>query len=406
MVTLPISNPDDEAPNLGSSQGGLPEPPPIMGPEKPHCLRGPSSAARWKASSCPGSVELCRGLPGDSSADADLGTRAHDWCEYCLRYDKTPASGCEEMDACVQIFLDEVNRWRERYLVLEEWIEEFTVSTEIEDFGGTSDFTMLGIDLQTGKLVLHVIDYKHGVGVPVSAEDNDQLQAYMILQAEKVSDRKIEAYRGTIVQPRVPGKDEVETWECTPEHLAATKRDFAASPGDDTLRPSPKACQWCKAIAFCPAHKAKVLELAQMDFNELDNPSEETKAYWLQTLDIAKTVEQHLKAIPDAILNAMQKGEKFDGYKAIKQLSHTRWKEDLETTVKKLQRRGVPKKVSTTAKLLTPTQLKNLGYGEQIEDLSYRAELGYKVVKESARGEAVDFRTLDEIFEEVENGEE
>ncbi len=51
----------------------------------------------------------------------------------------------------------------------------------IPDLGGTSDHFMLYVD--GGKVVCHIFDYKHGIGVPVDVTENKQVLSYAVIIA-------------------------------------------------------------------------------------------------------------------------------------------------------------------------------------------------------------------------------
>ena len=97
---------------------------------------------------------------------------------------------------------------------------------EEDPAGGTADCILIGGG------VLHIIDFKYGKGVPVSAEGNPQLSLYALgaYEAYKIL-YPIERIELHIVQPRI--SDEPSEWGCSLTELLAFGRwvkQRAASP--------------------------------------------------------------------------------------------------------------------------------------------------------------------------------
>ena len=151
-------------------------------PPKGHALLSASSSDRWLH--CPPSARLCETYEDKGSDYAAEGTDAHTLCEYKLR----KALGMEttdptenltwfnqEMDDCATGYaayiLELVEAAKENCpdpVVLIEQRVDF--SRWVEEGFGTSDAILIADG------TMHVIDYKHGLGVLVSAEDNPQME--------------------------------------------------------------------------------------------------------------------------------------------------------------------------------------------------------------------------------------
>jgi hypothetical protein len=140
----------------------------------------------------------------------------------------------------------------------------------VEHGFGTGDCVIVADGL------LHIIDYKYGVGVLVSAagEDgtgNSQLKCYALGALDTFGDLyDIQRIRLTIYQPR---RDNVDTFELSREDLLAW--------ADDVLAPIARLayegqgefhagdhCQFCKIKATCRERAAYSMELAKYDFQE------------------------------------------------------------------------------------------------------------------------------------------
>ena len=155
-------------------------------PPNGHALLSASASDRWLH--CPPSARLCELYEDKGSDYAAEGTDAHTLCEYKLR----KALGMEavdptenltwfnqEMDECandyVAYILELVEAAKETCsdpVVLIEQRVDF--SRWVESGWGTSDAILIADG------TMHVIDYKHGLGILVSAVENPQLKCYAL----------------------------------------------------------------------------------------------------------------------------------------------------------------------------------------------------------------------------------
>lgn len=291
-----------------------------------HSPLGASSAERWM--NCPGSVtliDLVRAADRYEEADPDYrrdGTQAHALAAHCLE-DGLDAWEADEtqfpeltadMMGAVQEYLDFV-RVQDGFREVEQrvHIPEFH-----PQFYGTLDCVV------SGGGMLHVVDYKHGVGVVVDADDNPQLKYY----AYGYLGRKEEAAEGwqdshvvrlTIVQPRAFHPDgTIRSWDTTVGEI----RRWA----EEELKPAMEAtrdldylalgqwCRFCPAKLVCPAYDG----LAR---KSLQAPTRLTYAEAQQLKMLIKAVEE------DAERRALA-GEDVsaEGVKVVKKISHRQWK--------------------------------------------------------------------------------
>jgi len=171
------------------------------------------------------------------------------------------------------------------------------------------------------KAALHIIDYKHGAGVPVDiiSEDftpNRQLMYYLLASIYFLANRYGDTIEGKgytfanylwdtyssfhihIVQPRVPGKG--GDLRVTIDMLTQFRDEFFAAvkaaefqhtckPEDLTLKVG-SWCRWCSVKDQCPAHLNKQLNETINDFEVLYQVDE------VQSLDLDQLSELLLKA--------------------------------------------------------------------------------------------------------------
>ena len=178
-------------------------------PAKGHALLSASSSERWLR--CPPSARLCESYDDKGSNYAAEGTDAHELCEYKLRKAlgmeaQDPTENLtwfnEEMSDCANGYaayvLEQVEAAKQTCadpVVLIEQRVDF--SRWVESGYGTADCIIIADG------TLQIIDYKHGLGVLVSAEENPQMQCYALGALELFDDiYDIDSVRMTIYQPR------------------------------------------------------------------------------------------------------------------------------------------------------------------------------------------------------------
>ena len=247
-----------------------------------HSRTGPSSAERWVH--CPPSLRLGEeyGAPDTGSIYAAEGTEAHELGEFLLRQaigeameDPRPAMQFynEEMQECAEGYRDTVldlyNQLKLRSPDAHLYVEQEISFEEYVPGGfGTSDCVIIG----DGEML--VVDYKHGKGVPVSAEGEDgegnpQLKCYALGAYLAFSPLyNIEKVTLVIYQPRIGNFSQFSlpveallTWaEGTLRPAAAL-----ALAGEGELACG-SWCRFCRAKAVCRKRAEENLTLARYDF--------------------------------------------------------------------------------------------------------------------------------------------
>lgn len=184
---------------------------------KAHAVLSASASHRWLH--CPPSARLCETYEDKGSDYAAEGTDAHELCEYKLRKalnmeTSDPTENLtwysEEMDDCANGYasyiLEQVEAAKETCadpVVLIEQRVDF--SRWVEQGFGTADCIIIADG------TLRIIDYKHGLGVLVSAEDNPQMKCYALGALELFDDiYDIDNVSMTIYQPR---RQNISTYE-------------------------------------------------------------------------------------------------------------------------------------------------------------------------------------------------
>lgn len=292
-----------------------------MPPEK-HAKLSASSAHRWM--NCNPSANLEREFADKSSEAAAEGSAAHALCEHKLRKalkmrSTRPTSkyDSDEMemytDSYLEFVLEQIEVAKQFCadpLVLIEQRLDF--SCYVPDGFGTGDCLIVADKL------LHIIDFKYGLGVLVDAEDNPQIMLYA-LGALRLFDAlyDIDTVSMTIFQPR---RENVSTWTISVSELeewaAKTLRPKAelAYKGEGEFTPGPW-CTFCKAAVKCRARAEEKLALAQYEFAKPPLLTDEEIEDILSRLDdLTKWANEIAAYAQDAAINH---GKQWNGYKLV-----------------------------------------------------------------------------------------
>ncbi|USN14452.1 hypothetical protein DONNERLITTCHEN_00510 [Janthinobacterium phage vB_JliS-Donnerlittchen] len=144
-----------------------------------------------------------------------------------------------------------------------------------------------------------VFDYKHGQGVAVEVEDNEQ-ELYYALGAAKELDWAFETLDLVIVQPRCRHADgKVRRWSTNKAYLREFEERLrlAAHATEDVEAPLAAGahCKFCKAAAVCPELREDAFRQAGVDFGE---PGDEPSALRSVPEDSDEDLELRMRAIP------------------------------------------------------------------------------------------------------------
>ena len=237
---------------------------------KGHALLSASSSDRWLH--CPPSARLCESYDDKGSDYAAEGTDAHALCEYRLRQAlgmeaTDPTENLtwfnEEMSDCATGYatyvLEQVEAAKQTCadpVVLIEQRVDF--SRWVEGGFGTADCIIIADG------TLQIIDYKHGLGVLVSAMENPQMQCYGLGALELFDDiYDIDSVRMTIYQPR---RDNISTYELSKDELYRWADEVLGPTADlafagDGNFLCGEWCGFCKAKHDCRARADANMEL-------------------------------------------------------------------------------------------------------------------------------------------------
>ena len=298
---------------------------------KGHAVLSASSSERWLH--CPPSARLCESYEDKGSDYAAEGTDAHELCEYKLRKAlgmeaQDPTENLtwfnEEMSDCANGYaayvLEQVEAAKQTCtdpVVLIEQRVDF--SRWVESGYGTADCIIIADG------TLQIIDYKHGLGVLVSAEENPQMQCYALGALELFDDiYDIDSVRMTIYQPR---RDNVSTYEISKDKLYRW--------ADEVLKPTADLafvgdgnflcgewCGFCKAKHDCRARAAANMELARYDFKLPPLLTDEEVEEILSRVDDLVAWASDIK---DYALQQAISGKEWNGWKLVEGRSNRKY---------------------------------------------------------------------------------
>ena len=305
--------------------------------ERAHAKLSASGASRW--ATCPGSVQMEDGIPDKESVYAQEGTLAHEMSELKLKHYLDPKGfGKRKLNAAFkklkenELYQAEMESYTDNYV---DFIKEKALSfpsnpyIEIEkrvDFSRWVDggFGTCDCVLIHGS-TLSIIDLKYGKGVPVSAEQNEQLILYALGAYDAFNlIYNLDKIELNIVQPRI---NNFSTWEISLTELLLWGDYFKvqaekALGGNGELVPSAKAWTFWKARDVCTARAENNLSLeSEIKLKPNEIPKDKLYEYISRGEDIAKWVAD-LKAYA---LDMCLKGEDVKGLKAVAGRTSRSW---------------------------------------------------------------------------------
>lgn len=301
-----------------------------------HAKLSPSSSHRWMV--CTASANLEDKIPDVETVYSREGTLAHSLAELLLTkhftvmrkstFDKR-LKEIQAHELYTAAMLDLCTDYRDKIIEFVNAMPEtpfidiekrVDLSEVVPEGFGSCDCILIGSDL------LHVIDFKYGAGVPVSAEGNPQLMLYALgalLEYELAYD--FETVRMTIYQPRLDSistaelsADELRTWG---EALRPIAQEAFDGPGE--FCPGESTCRFCKVRATCRARADANFELAKYEFAQpatLDHDEiAEILGRVAELKSWAKDVEDY------ALEEARDHGVEFPGWKLVEGRSNRRY---------------------------------------------------------------------------------
>lgn len=326
--------------------------------ERAHAKLSASGSKKWLT--CTPSVALEENFPDERSGYADEGTFAHGVFELAVltwlervkagkaraEYNKLKANPLWSQDledhvrAAVEKAKDAITAARQRCadpVVLVEQRLDF--SAWVPEGFGTGDLVVIADDL------VEVLDYKHGKGVFVDAQDNSQMRLYGLGAYNQLAHLyDIKRVRMTILQPRL---DNYSSEELSIEELlqwgetVVKPRAQLAWEGLGELVPGEHCTSgFCRARFQCPARAEAALAVARQDF-ALRPPELLTTEQLLAVLDKADMAIKWLSDVQAYAFKQADSGHEIPGWKLVEGRANRKYS-DPDAVAKKLLAAGVP----------------------------------------------------------------
>ena len=303
-------------------------------PPSEHAVLSASSANRWLH--CPPSVRLSEGYMDKASVFAMEGTSAHELCEYKLRSAlgmeaENPTENLDfyntEMEECAEGYatyiLELVEKAKETCsdpVVMVEQRVDF--SRYVPEGFGTADCIIIADE------TLNIVDYKHGKGVEVSAEDNPQMKLYA-LGALELFDclYDISKVQMTIFQPRLSNvsvfvMDKADLLNWANDELTAKAELAFEGKGELCCG---EWCKFCKAKANCKERARVNMEMAQYEFRKSSLLTDEEVVKILSRIDELTSWASDVK---NFALEQAVRGKQWPGWKVVEGRSNRKYTDE------------------------------------------------------------------------------
>ena len=304
-----------------------------------HAYLSASASHRWLA--CPPSAKLCANIPDQASEYAQQGTDCHELCAYLVekalgREVIDPADNLTYYDAEMKNCAEEYRNYvLEQIETTKEFCKDPQVMIEqrldfsrwVENGFGTGDCVIVADE------VLQIIDYKHGLGVLVSAGDdehggNSQMMCYALGALEVFGDiYDINQIKMTIFQPR---RENISTYTISRDDLLKWANEVLAPTaqlayvGEGEFKAGDH-CTFCKVKATCRKRAEYNLELAKYDF-EMPATLDDTEiAAILEKVDEMISWGNDIK---EYALQQAQSGVHFEGWKVVEGRSNRKYTDE------------------------------------------------------------------------------
>jgi len=293
---------------------------------------------------------MSEGMPNKSSKYALEGTAAHALAEECLLFKNNPHSYINggtvtiEDDDGEQI---EYEVSANMATAVFEYIQEVTTTAtslgiditedmvEVgfhldwidEDLWGTNDL-MIGVPFDT----LRIYDYKHGQGVAVDVEENEQLMYYALGALGKDNPNCYADVELIIVQPRASHPaGTIRKWKISVEDLMEFKGKLlvgvlATRAGNPPISGG-SHCRWCPGLSVCPEackEAATITGLtAKQVFEEakplvLPNPKDISPEKRVRLYEFISQFEAWAKAVREDTHDKLLSGHDIPGLKVVR----------------------------------------------------------------------------------------
>jgi hypothetical protein len=300
---------------------------------------------------CPGSVALVAEMPPQpSSPYAEEGPLLHDEISNFL-------GDLDYRFTCSQELIED--KLKPALDLLDEIDPDKTMEYEVETRVGFGDLLpgVFGSTDLMGRIgnKAVILDWKFGSGVPVPAEENEQLMFYAAAamrtpEAKWVFDGATEVEL-VIIQPPV-----IKRWTTTIERIKQFEQTLVravklAQQPDAPLK-NGDHCRWCNAKPVCPIMTGAVDRAVAIKMDKID--VDKIGAY-LHNADLLEDWIKDLRALAEEM---MKKGKPVKGWKMVPKRATRSWVKEEDAKVALLQHLKESEVIET--KLVSPAAAEKL----------------------------------------------
>jgi len=300
---------------------------------------------------CPGSVALVAEMPPQpSSSYAEEGTMLHDAISEFLGttgYRFTCSQDLIEDKLMPALaLLDEVDPDKEMLYEVETRVGFGDLLPGV--FGSTDLMGRIG-----GKAI--ILDWKFGAGVPVPAEENEQLMFYAAA-AMRTPDAKWVFDGATEIELIIVQPPDIKRWTTTRARIEQFEIDLvtavkAAEQPEAKLKHGDH-CRWCNAKPVCPIMTGAVDRAVQLKIDAID--VDKIGAY-LHNADLLEAWIKDLRSLAEEM---MKKGKPVTGWKMVPKRATRSWVKEEDAKVVLLQHLKESEVIET--KLVSPAAAEKL----------------------------------------------
>lgn len=249
----------------------------------------------------------------------------------------------------------------------EVWID--CLDYQDEDGHGTLDVLLFN------DTDVHVVDYKHGQGEVVEADENEQTTLYAIGELNN-GKHKGKKWHLHIAQPRAPHPDgPCRVWTTDEKQLRlfeknVQKRVDDHDPDNPHYSAGKEQCRWCwRRTEGCKALAQEAISTAQLDFKDfvkgkkMSTPraAELTSEELVNVMKGIDLLKLFVTSVEEAIFGRLQQDDVVTKkhFKLVEGRSNRKWKSE-DTVMREFKKLGI------SVDLYAPRKLVGIGDGESI----------------------------------------
>lgn len=343
---------------------------------------------------CPGSITMEEALKQQGelpppSTYAEHGTKLHHYVYVAATQNEKCVDDLEVDDRNAVVECLDYLRVLVNSLGHKNFSLNFEVRATLEPWGlpevwGTTDVFLR--DNETNHV--HIIDWKFGSGIWVSAYKNPQLMTYAAGSlAQPTRTKKITLH---VVQPFL---DNFSTYEMPYRELydwvhgeLAIGIQEAKEP-DPRFNPGPEQCRWCAGKNHCNAHFKWAKANATKIFRNYEFTHSIPQEEMLELIELGPAIDKAIKGYKAFVTAEMQKGRPYPGLKLVEGRSIRKWKLEDGAAQWISENTDIDEMDLISTKFASPAQVekidRSLKRNPEFQDLFTKAKGKATLVKES-----------------------